>query len=134
MEPVLTTLQAFNAMTKFLDDFYDKTASADVGSLLGDMSFLQDGSTADKATWHDWIDALGNDRPVTKTEAYKAMVHFLDYCRENTSSDDIGLLLYKMQLDQNGVAKDPALSNLCTECVDKALREPDGSRSYLKLM
>ena len=58
MNEKLTIMEAFNAMRGFLEDYYERTSSDDVGSLLGDMRFLNDGSTADSATWHDWLDAI----------------------------------------------------------------------------
>jgi hypothetical protein len=45
----VTELQAFNAMRKFLEMYYQRTASDDIGSLLGDLQILRDGSTADPA-------------------------------------------------------------------------------------
>lgn len=58
MESKLTELQAFNAMVKFLEGYYERTSSDDVGSLLSEMLFLQDGMTADPAAWHDWMEAV----------------------------------------------------------------------------
>lgn len=54
----LTTLQAFNAMREFLENYYKKTFSDDIGSLLGDLQLLQDGKTADPAAWQDWIECI----------------------------------------------------------------------------
>lgn len=54
----LTALQAFNAMRKFLEAYYSRISSDDVGSLLGDLQILQDGGTADPAAWNDLIDAI----------------------------------------------------------------------------
>jgi len=54
----LTKLEAFLAMTKFLEGYYERTSSDDVGSLLGDMRILQDGNSADSAAWEDWIDSV----------------------------------------------------------------------------
>ena len=51
----ITEYQAFEAMKKFLEKYYRRTASDDVGSLLGDLQMLQDGVTADPAAWNDWI-------------------------------------------------------------------------------
>jgi len=54
----LTQLEAFKAMVRFLESYYERTASDDVGSLLGDLQLLQDGGTADPAAWEDWILAI----------------------------------------------------------------------------
>ncbi|MGD1901946.1 MAG: hypothetical protein ACFB9N_06875 [Geitlerinemataceae cyanobacterium] len=47
--------EAYLAMYEFLNDFYDRTKSDEVGGLLGEMSLLGDGSTADPAAWEDWL-------------------------------------------------------------------------------
>jgi len=58
MSEKLTDLQAFNAMTKFLEGFYNRTGSDDVGSLLGDLQLFADGGTFDPAAWEDWIESV----------------------------------------------------------------------------
>ena len=70
MTKKLTELQAFNVMRKFLEMYYERTLSDDVGSLLGDLQIGEDGETTDPAAWHDWMDALhkaaleeGNNTP-----------------------------------------------------------------------
>jgi hypothetical protein len=54
----LTDLQAFQAMTKFLENFYNNTASDDVGLLLGGMQLFPEGGTYDPAAWEDWMDSI----------------------------------------------------------------------------
>lgn len=49
---------AYKAMYEFLVGYYDRTGSDDVGALLGSMSLLSDGSTADPACWQDWLDSI----------------------------------------------------------------------------
>lgn len=54
-----TTLQAFKAMEKFLDGYYQRTSSDDVGSLLGDMQLVDDETiTMDSTAWQDLLDAI----------------------------------------------------------------------------
>lgn len=60
MDKKLTELQAFNAMSKFLEGYYERTSSDDVGSLLSDMQILGDGDTADPAAWEDWIESVND--------------------------------------------------------------------------
>ena len=50
--------QAYAAMYAFLSHWYEMTQSDDIGSLLGSMSLLPDGSTADPAIESDWQEAL----------------------------------------------------------------------------
>ena len=54
----LTERQAFDAMRKFLEGYYGRTSSDDVGSLLGDMAIMPNGKTFDTAAWEDWIDSV----------------------------------------------------------------------------
>lgn len=54
----LTVREAFRSMVVFLEGYYDETHSDDVGALLGDMLFHEDGTTFDPAAWLKWIDAV----------------------------------------------------------------------------
>lgn len=58
MEEKLTKLQGFNAMRKFLDEYYQRTNSDDVGSLLSDLQLFPDGGTFDPAAWEDWLESI----------------------------------------------------------------------------
>ena len=64
----LTIQQAFEAMQPFLISYYERTQSDDVGALLGDLQCMEDGVTADLATWQDWLDGVKKvaDRGSTK--------------------------------------------------------------------
>jgi len=55
---ILNEKEAFDAMSAFLELMYEQTKSDDIGALLGDMTILQDGSTADPAIWSDWIESI----------------------------------------------------------------------------
>ena len=50
----LTHAQAYLAMYSFLDAHYQRTKSDDIGALLGSMSLLPDGITADPAVADEW--------------------------------------------------------------------------------
>ena len=51
----LTPELAYLAMYEFLVELYQRTKSDELGSLLGGMSYLADGETADPAVWKDWM-------------------------------------------------------------------------------
>jgi len=55
---MLTHKQAYAAMFHFLEGFWARTKSDDVGMLLSSMSLLQDGATADAAVEQDWQQAV----------------------------------------------------------------------------
>ncbi|MGN9163739.1 hypothetical protein ACTNDY_00440 [Tissierellaceae bacterium HCP3S3_D8] len=54
----LTIKEAFESMVKYLEMYYERTDSEDIGSLLGDMILLEDGITSDPAVWNDWITCI----------------------------------------------------------------------------
>jgi len=54
----LTLQEAYAAMYKYLEHEYEMTGSDEIGGMLGSMSLLEDGSTADPAVWSDWMQAV----------------------------------------------------------------------------
>jgi hypothetical protein len=57
MDDYLTNLQAFECMKCFLERYYFRTKSDDIGSLLGDLQNLGD-EPADIATWQEWLKCI----------------------------------------------------------------------------
>jgi len=62
MTEELTPIQAYKAMCLYLEKLYQMTGSDDLGGFLGGMSMLEDGSTADPAAWHDWMQAVDESK------------------------------------------------------------------------
>lgn len=55
----LTALEAYRAMFAFLEREWERTGRPDdIGNLLGSMSTLAEGTTADPAVWGEWLDAI----------------------------------------------------------------------------
>ena len=54
----LASDKAYAAMYIFLEDYYSRTHADEIGALLGSMSLLEDGTTADPAIESDWYDAV----------------------------------------------------------------------------
>ncbi len=54
----LTLKEAYSAMYSFLEHEYEMTGSNEIGGMLGSMSLLEDGGTADPAAWNDWVQAV----------------------------------------------------------------------------
>lgn len=52
---LISTEHAYLAMYEYLVELYERTKSDEIGALLGGMSYLNDGRTADPAAWADWI-------------------------------------------------------------------------------
>jgi hypothetical protein len=55
---MLTKKEAYEAMFAYLLEWYQLSGSDVLGSRLGDLSLLADGSTADPAAWEDWERAV----------------------------------------------------------------------------
>lgn len=144
----LTYLQALKVMMKFLDDYYEETLSDDIGSLLGDISLLEDNSTADSAAWSDWIKAInqllkndvniqtksnGTEHTLTAMQTFRAMINFLDDYGQRTSSDEVRELLKKMKLLKNNSASDSVIWHKWTKCFNEILKNNGESYGYLEL-
>lgn len=84
-------------MICFLEGYYNKTLSDDLGSLLGDLQLLDDGGTADPAVWYDWMKVTGDCQVITILDSFKAVIAFLNDYYARTSSFDIKILLNNMQ-------------------------------------
>ena len=54
----LTDKEAYLAMYSFLEEYYQLTKSDDLGSLLGSMSLLEDGGTADPTIESKWLETV----------------------------------------------------------------------------
>lgn len=53
-ENLLTNKEGYLAMISFLEKYYERTASDDIGALLGDLQLDEDGSPFDPAVLEDW--------------------------------------------------------------------------------
>ena len=51
----LSLQEAYLSMFEFIVELYKRTKSDDLGAILGDLSLLPDGTTADPAAWSDWL-------------------------------------------------------------------------------
>jgi len=49
-------------MLCFLDNYYQLTQSADIGSLLGGLVLIEDNRTRDPAAWDDWMKCIDKMR------------------------------------------------------------------------
>lgn len=128
MEKFLTRLQAYHAMIRFLEIYYEQTNSDDFGSLLGEMDFLQDGSTADPASWFNWIKSVQTiqnreEENLTILQSFKAMRRFLEIYHEQTSSLDTLSLLKDSQILQDESVADNTKWINWNKCVDAVLVE-----------
>ncbi len=61
-DDLITVRQAFSAMHRFLDTYWERTRADEVAVLLGGLSLLPDGGPADPATWTEWMRAVEDVR------------------------------------------------------------------------
>ena len=61
-EEQITVWDAYVAMYVYLERVYRATGMGELGDLLGAMSLLPDGQTADPGAWPDWISAVSEAR------------------------------------------------------------------------
>jgi hypothetical protein len=59
----LDAKEAYKAMFRFLEKYYELTQSDEIGALLGSMSLLDDGMPADSAIWQEWQEAIAEACP-----------------------------------------------------------------------
>jgi hypothetical protein len=62
MSDLLTEEQAYRAMYFFLAAHWERTGSPDIAALLGDLSLLADGASADPAAIGDFKEAIAEAR------------------------------------------------------------------------
>lgn len=56
---ILSTEQAFHAMSQFLERYCERVGpNAELALVLSDIQEMPDGQPADPAAWEDWLDAV----------------------------------------------------------------------------
>ena len=135
MQLSLSYSEAFEAMKDFLDKFYQKTKSDDVGSLLGDLSLLSDGCTADPAAWDDWLNtikkvALPGQAYFSSLDSYKAMLLFLIDFSARAEEKQVFDLLAGMQLLEDNSPKNSTILADWMESVNQAKKGKKGMLQF----
>lgn len=57
-DKLLANKEGYLAMMSFLEKYYERTASDDIGALLGDLQLDEDGSPFDPAVIEDWNSSI----------------------------------------------------------------------------
>lgn len=133
MQISLTQLQSYNTMYKLLDNYSKEVNAEDILALLSYMLFFVDGSTADPAVWRDWLKAINKKSTLTKQEAFDGMIRFLEIYRDLISSADTTILINKLRSAKNCNDISVPIVKQWNLFLKEVLREPEGSREYLKL-
>ena len=58
MTKILSKKEAYLAMFSFLEDYYQRTQSDEIGSMLSGMCLMKDGKPMDAAYWEEWEQAI----------------------------------------------------------------------------
>ncbi|MEP1921417.1 MAG: hypothetical protein ABJJ43_00190 [Ekhidna sp.] len=58
MAKILTEKEAYLAMFSFLEDYYLRTKSDEIGSILSGMCLMNDGEPMDAAYWEEWEQSI----------------------------------------------------------------------------
>lgn len=134
MKTKLNPLQAFKAMTFYLDMYYNITSSDDLGSLLGGFELFEEGGTWDPAAWHDWMDSIKKIRNIqfkdneleiklSISEALTAMTFFIEKYYELTTYDDLASILRPLIVFEKNHDYSSSVWNNWIGCVKKALQD-----------
>ncbi len=126
---MLTKLQAFAAMQYFLDRYYWKTLTDDLGGISSCLMLLSDGKPADAAFEEDWLDSAKVIIPnyhenmlITVSRAYAITKEFLQlYCRVGFSQE-VQQLIDRMTVDKNGYIVDTEIRELWDESIELAIK------------
>lgn len=132
MNIILTSLQAFNAMTQFLDSYYKNNVSDDLGALLSSMEFLEDNETVDAATWDDWVNVVGTNQTLTELQAFHAMIKYLTLYADLMDSDDLRSILSEIELSDKKLLSSDVWDSWI-RCVNNTLKNSEDARSYFNL-
>src|SRR6266446_1292448 len=105
-EKTLTLDEAYDAMVDYLEKYYEKTKSDDIGLLVGDMMLFDDGISADPASLDDWNQSvckvknqkIQNIQKLSIQEAYDAMIDDLAGYRDRINSEEVATLLNNMMV------------------------------------
>jgi len=148
-EKRLTKLQAYNAMVKFSDKYYEKASAHFVGT-LSSLLFTIDGGTADPAFWEDWGVAIKKvlheqnsvkhideilGISVTESQAFDIMVQFFKNYYKPDPDDPNAVMFfdYLHLLPDSAGSSSSIIRKKWKTCVDSSLKEKPGIRKYLML-
>lgn len=72
-DKALTIKEAYDAMFAFLEAYYERGKSDEIGGILGSMSLLDDGKPANAAYWSDWLKAVNKSLGGNVASSFKLL-------------------------------------------------------------
>ena len=125
---MLSIKESFLAMRIFLDKYYFRTKSFDIGGLLGDTILFGGNETADPAAWEDWISSAEKYiKEFDNIDICKAYIIMMDFLKEyglRVNSNEVALLVSEMKLVKDSESKNKRYWNEWLESI-KALNNGD---------
>ena len=139
----ITKLQAFNAVGRLLQMYFDDKPSGSLATILGGMGFLDNKEVVDDGMWEIWNKSLNkilqhknlrNYDHLSVLQAFLVMGSFLEgFFGTNDLDDDIDFLECNARKAFNKEVVDQALWKKWLQCVDEVLSVKD-SRAYFYLL
>jgi len=125
MKKKITIKQAFFAMKNYLDDFYFKTHSDDVGAFLGACNWFEDGGTFDPAMWDDWVKIAKENygEEFSLVDGFNIMKKFLQNFYDLAPFNDFKKILSTLCLSPDNKPINSDAWSLWLKCIDKALED-----------
>lgn len=68
-ECILNSREAYSAMFKFLEKYYEETHSEEIGGLLGSMAISSDGFPMDSGYWNEWLSIVKKVKSADSSQA-----------------------------------------------------------------
>ncbi len=143
MKQKLTELQAFNAVGRLLQMYFDDKPSGDLATILGSMSFLRNKTTVDDAMWEIWHESLDellkyknlrDYNHLTILQSFLAIGLYLEGFLGTEDLDiDVEFLEYNVRQACMKQPVDPVLWKNWLQCIDEVLSVED-SRAYFYLL
>jgi hypothetical protein len=104
---ILTIKEAYLAMYQFMTVYALRDRHEGFLDMIGSMSFLRDGSTADSGMWYDWEQAINRINKnltdwLTVDEAHAAMRSFLETYNARSPEESITQTLSQMTPTASG--------------------------------
>ena len=137
MENKLTRLQAYKVMYNFLDEYYFKTKSDDIGALLSGLSLLQDDEPVETVFWDIWARPICNKDPeelLTPLQALELAIHLLDDHDMRSAFDDTLITSNILKQTLANPAPSSSLWNDWLRHVETILQDTENKYGYLQIL
>jgi len=135
---ILTVDDAYDTVVDYLNTYYDRTKANNIKKLLASMKRLENGAFAIPTIQNNWNNAVDlalkqnihnnkdpqlSENGLTATEAYNAVINFLNIYNHEVNSSEIVTLLNGMKFLSEQKSTNPVAWNSWLESVNKTLNK-----------